>query len=313
VDRLPDNNLSMKLPDVGFAGLRVRATTVFFFSVLVSPIACVSLDKPAQVAACSATHSCVDDFVPTPGGRDAAQDGTSDLRVSDEPVSTRDDVAPDGLAPQDASPDKADSSSGKSDVAGSETSPPETALLHDVASDPMVFADSGPEPTDLRSDPTDVPIKEDVVREDIVKEDVVKEDVVREDVVREDVVTEDVVREDVVKQDVPGPETLSNCLLFYGDKPATGTAGHPPGPGSSAEFCVVTCDDVAGWGCSNFDSGRKVTVNGTAVNCGVALTKQNGYYVFRVSAGTNPAMTSASIYWWSNTYATTCSMPAAGM
>jgi hypothetical protein len=216
-------------------------------------------------------------------------------------------VASDSPALPDAGPDKADSPSGKQDVAGPETNPTETSLSPDPGPDAMVFADAGPPPADLRPDPTDVPGKEDVAKEDVIKEDVVKEDVVREDVVREDV-----VREDVVKLDVPGPETLSNCLLFYGDKPATGTAGHPPGPGSSAEFCVATCDDVAGWGCSNFDSGRKVTVNGVAVNCGDALTKKNGYYVFRVSAGTNSAMVSASIYWWSSAYATTCSTPAGG-
>ena len=67
-----------------------------------------------------------------------------------------------------------------------------------------------------------------------------------------------------------------------------------------------------GWGCSNFDSGRKVTVNGTAVNCGDALTKKDGYYVFRVTAGSNTSIKSAGIYWWASTWATSCAAPAGG-
>ena len=113
----------------------------------------------------------------------------------------------------------------------------------------------------------------------------------------------------------PGPDAssqndanwASTCTLFWGSQPSSGTAGHPPMVGTLAAACIATCDDIAGWGCSNF-AGRTVTVNGTSVNCGDAITKANGYYVFRLSAGT---MTTASLFWW-GTYATSCSPPAGG-
>ena len=78
-----------------------------------------------------------------------------------------------------------------------------------------------------------------------------------------------------------------------------------------AAFCVATCDDIAGWGCSN-DQGRTYTVNGAVVACGATIAKKNGYYVFQVSAGTNA---SASIYWWtgSNPWAASCPAPAGGV
>jgi hypothetical protein len=292
----------MRLPDVCFARLSVRATTVSLLAVLFLPMACVSLDKPAEVAACSATKSCRDNVMPGEGGKDAGsggRDGTggaggaADVRPEGGSGGTQDDVAVDKPGQPDASADK-----GKQDVAGPETGSPETASAPDASDDAVVFADVGPQPSDVRVDLVDVAGREDVAKEDVAKEDVIKEDLINEDV----------VKEDVVKLDLPGPETLSNCQLFYGEKPATGSAGHPPGPGSSGEFCVATCDDIAGWGCSNFDSGRKVTVNGTAVSCGDA-PKKSSYYIFRVTAGTDSSQISASIYWWSGTWATSCSIP----
>lgn len=271
-------------------------------------MACVSLDKPAEVAACSATKSCRDNVMPGEGGKDAGsggRDGTggaggaADARAEGGFGGTQDDVAVDKPGQPDASPDKA----GRQDVAGPETGSTETASAPDASQD-AVLADLASQPGDVRVDLVDV-----AGNDDVAKEDVAKEDVAKQDVLKEDVINEDVVKEDVVKLDLPGPETLANCQLFYGEKPASGSAGHPPGPGSSAEFCVATCDDIAGWGCSNFDSGRKVTVNGTAVSCGDTLTKKNGYYIIRVTAGTNSSMTSASIYWWSGNWATSCSIP----
>jgi hypothetical protein len=50
-------------------------------------------------------------------------------------------------------------------------------------------------------------------------------------------------------------------------------------------------------------------VNSAAAKCGDAVTKKNGYIVFRVSAGSN---TSAVVYWW-GTYATSCPPPAGGV
>ena len=53
---------------------------------------------------------------------------------------------------------------------------------------------------------------------------------------------------------------------------------------------------------------RTVTVNGVPVRCGVAITKQNGYYVFRFSAG-SPSYT--GVLWW-GTWATSCTPPPGG-
>ena len=115
----------------------------------------------------------------------------------------------------------------------------------------------------------------------------------------------------------PGPDAaldtppLVDCTIFFGASPSTGSAGHPPQATSEAAFCVVTCDDIAGWGCSNLGN-RSVMVNGSQLDCGVAVSKQNGYYVFRVSAGT-PTYT--SLYWWvdNNAWASSCPSPDGGV
>ena len=65
--------------------------------------------------------------------------------------------------------------------------------------------------------------------------------------------------------------------------------------GTAGTFCLTTCDDIAGWGCSNYD-GRSTTVNGSSVSCGAALpAKTNGAYTFRATAGT---YSYAALYWW---------------
>jgi endoglucanase len=60
--------------------------------------------------------------------------------------------------------------------------------------------------------------------------------------------------------------------------------------------CYRTSQNVAGWGCSNFD-GRTVTVGGVARTCGqLPLTRSSdGYYYFSVTAG---SFSWASLYVW---------------
>ena len=78
----------------------------------------------------------------------------------------------------------------------------------------------------------------------------------------------------------------SSCTVISGG--STGSFG------TTNAYCFVTCDDIAGWGCSNAD-GRTVSANGTVVSCGSPLTAVNGSYQVEVTAGT---YTYASIYWW---------------
>ena len=104
---------------------------------------------------------------------------------------------------------------------------------------------------------------------------------------------------------------MSNCSIFYG----TAGTGHPPASGTTGAFCIATCDDIAGWGCSNF-AGRTVTVNGTVIACADgtqegAVTKKNGYNVFQVSGGTGTSI-SATVFWW-GTYASSCPAPDGGI
>jgi aryl-phospho-beta-D-glucosidase BglC (GH1 family) len=65
---------------------------------------------------------------------------------------------------------------------------------------------------------------------------------------------------------------------------------------TSGAVCYRTSQNIAGWGCSNFD-GRTITVGGVARTCGQSsLTRSSdGYYYFAVSAGTYPW---ASLYVW---------------
>jgi endoglucanase len=65
---------------------------------------------------------------------------------------------------------------------------------------------------------------------------------------------------------------------------------------TTGAVCLRTANNIAGWGCSNFD-GRTLTVGGVARTCGqLPLTRSaDGYYYFAVTAGTYPW---ASIYTW---------------
>jgi endoglucanase len=65
---------------------------------------------------------------------------------------------------------------------------------------------------------------------------------------------------------------------------------------TTAAVCYRTSQNIAGWGCSNFD-GRTLTVGGVSRTCGqMSLTRSSdGYYYFAVTAGTYPW---ASLYVW---------------
>ena len=78
----------------------------------------------------------------------------------------------------------------------------------------------------------------------------------------------------------------STCTVISG--------GNTGNFGTTDAYCFVTCDEIAGWGCSNA-AGRTVSVNGTVVSCGSSLTAVNSRYQFEVTAGTYAY---ASIYWW---------------
>ena len=65
---------------------------------------------------------------------------------------------------------------------------------------------------------------------------------------------------------------------------------------TTGAVCYRTNQNIAGWGCSNFD-GRTLTVGGVARTCGqLPLTRAtDGYYYFAVTAGNFPW---ASLYAW---------------
>jgi len=65
---------------------------------------------------------------------------------------------------------------------------------------------------------------------------------------------------------------------------------------TTGAVCYRTNQNIAGWGCSNFD-GRTLTVGGVARTCGqLPLTRSaDGYYYFSVTAGQFPW---ASLYAW---------------
>jgi endoglucanase len=81
--------------------------------------------------------------------------------------------------------------------------------------------------------------------------------------------------------------TCSNPVTFTGNTGNFNTTG---------AVCYRTSQNIAGWGCSNFD-GRTLTVGGVARTCGqMSLTRaSDGYYYFAVTAGTYPW---ASLYVW---------------
>jgi hypothetical protein len=326
----------MKSPGRVLVDSRAAAAGLFVGAAVWVGLGCMNLDKPKAVEDCIAAGSCRNGPpAPTSDARDVADDvAEPDLRPPDEPVGSKKDLGPDQPTEPDARPGDPDSPSGDRDASGSEPRVRDVSgpsdLGHDAGSDARVVAEgpsdrgrdreTGGEP-DREDAPADVG-KEDVAKEDVAKEDVIKADVVREDVTKDDVTKDDVVKDDVVKEDIPGPEApadlptdtgASNCTMFFGSSPPTGTKGHPPQIGKDAA-CIATCDDIAGWGCANAD-GRTVTLNGVTVKCNDSgnptVAKKDGYYVFKLGAGTNQFF---DIYWWVNneSWATTCNAPAGG-
>jgi hypothetical protein len=262
---------------------------------------CVSLTKPESVTRNCPTSSdphCSDDQSKQlpPAGDDAKKDTVDnpspDVPSGPETPIIKPDAGPDVPAPvPDSSPDKADSGIGNKDTTDvrnptefDDVSPPPA----DVPIDTTTGAESGPEPPAAEPGPEPQNGPEPGPEPQNGPE--------------------------------PGPEPprdggtdttpASNCTIFFGSAPSTSSAGHPPATNSTAAFCVATCDDIAGWGCSN-DTGRTYTVNGTTVACGATISKKNGYYVFQVSAGSNA---SAVVYWWvSGAWATSCPAPDGGV
>ena len=87
--------------------------------------------------------------------------------------------------------------------------------------------------------------------------------------------------------------------------------------GTKENFCFATCDDIAGWGVSNFEGRTLLLINGKEVSISSAgsmplpTPKVMGTYtVFQVN-GSDTAVTYASIYWW-GTAATSCAAPTGG-
>jgi hypothetical protein len=296
----------------------VRRSSFGLLSALLLPgllvVGCVSLTKPLNVQKCSSTSKCSDDPNQIfPSGDDAKKDTVDnpspDVRFGEETPIVKPDAGPDVAPPvPDSAPDKGDSAPTNKDTAADvlnsadagDTSPPPA----DVPAEKTTGAEPGPEPQGTepgaepssRPEPGPEPGAEPSSRPEPGPEP-----------------GAELGREpgpEPPPDGSSGPETAppSNCNIFYGATPSTGATGHPPATNSTAAYCVATCDDIAGWGCSN-DTGRTYTVNGTSVACGVAITKKNGYYVFQVSAGTNA---SAVIYWW-GTDATSCPAPDGGV
>jgi hypothetical protein len=302
----------MRFPDRALVNLRAGVVRLSFAAAVFLGTGCVNLDKPKVVEDCVAAGGCKNGPpAPTSDAREANDDAErADLRDADDPVGSKEDLGPDLRVDPDAGLGDADSSDNR-DAAGTEPRA-SSDLAPDVGLDTKVPSeggadrgrDLGAEPGPDQADETD----------DVAKDDVAKDDVAKDDLTKDDVTKDDVTKDDIVKVDVEGPETpreagASNCTIYFGSNPSTGSQGHPPLPGTKA-VCIATCDDIAGWDCSNKD-GRAVKVNGTDVSCGAAITKKNGYYVFELAAGTNRDF---AIYWWvgSGSWATTCVEPAGG-
>lgn len=241
-------------------------------------VGCVNLTKPPEVQKCAATNSCSDN---------------PDARAGDE-VARADGELPDQAQEKAAGSDLTDVVPGRD--GGPELGAPDTfeAPAPDLPADLPSFETSdsrGPEiGPDLPGPDTMEAGKPDLVGGSEPLAEVGSADVPGPDVGSPD-----------LGPDLPGPEAAGpSCTVFYGASPSGGTAGHPPTTNSTKAFCVVTCDTIVGWNCSNFD-GRTVTVNGTQVKCGDPIPS-GATTVFQVSAGT---LSYATIYWW-GTWATSC-------
>lgn len=284
----------MKLPLGPFPrGALLRALLVPLGAVLLTA-SCVSLDRPSAVAACMASGNCADHVADAGGYATADVPAATDLRQGNKPSSTREDGGENRPSPVDVDPDRPDSASGSSDLAG-----PDAAIeaqSADSQRDGSLDRALEPGPDVLAYD-VFASVEKDAVSDIALGKD---------DVLKPDVVTRDTSFEASTDQSV---DSLSDCTIFYGSNMPASEWGHPPAPNSTKGFCVVTCDEIDGWGCSNF-GGRTVTVNGSPATCGsTKLVKKDGYFVFRVSPGSN---ISAAVYWWvfnptiASNWATSC-------
>lgn len=254
-------------------------------------VGCVNLDKPIAVQMCSATATCSNG-----AGKAAREDANNDLQHAETDLaggrggSGTDAGEVDVVlypAPDLAAPDLVLDNTADQAVRVDGYKAPDATVIDDVVPASLPAQEPGPEqsgaePGAPRPEPGPEPSQEPSME--------------------------------------PGPEppldggvtvsppSSSNCTIFYGSNPPQGSAGQPPSAGTLGPFCLATCDDIDGWGCSNFD-GRTISVNGATVSCGARVAKKNGYYVFRASAGW---LSYASIYWWGPA-ASACPEPAGGV
>jgi hypothetical protein len=253
-------------------------------------VGCVSLDKPSEVQACAATGTCSNEPSKVLG-EDARRDVKSSLLdlASDKNVArdagllaTKPDLASDVATPDLGTGNNVwDSLAGAEDGAPDKSSAPAPANT-----EPANGPEPGPEPA-MTPEPRPEPSAAPEPGPDASREPGPE-------------ISPDTASSDLALAD--------SCTIFYGATPSSGSAGHPPSVNTLSAFCIATCDDIDGWGCANFD-GRTISVNGTPVSCGATVTKKNGFYVFRASAGT---LSFAAIYWW-GPQASTCAAPASGV
>jgi hypothetical protein len=310
----------------------VGSRNFVFLSALLLPgllvVGCVSLTKPLAVQKCAANSTCSDD--PNSPLRDDAKDDTvdnpsPDLPFNEETPIVKPDAGPDVSPPlPDVPPDTADTGPGNKDTKiadvlipadAADASPPPA----DVPVDKVPSPESGPE--SQGAEPPSGPEVGSDMAPDAGRDfgpdagrDVGPDlglDVIPD--VGPDVAPDQAqdVAPDLPRDSGPGTadtQPAGNCSIFFG---AGSSQGHPPGATSTDSFCVATCDDIQGWNCSNIGN-RTVSVNGAVVTCGAAITKKNGYYVFRVSSGTPDY---SSIYWFApySIYASSCPAPDGGV
>lgn len=286
----------MKLPQGPFRrGSRSRALLVPLGAALLTS-SCVSLDKPSAVAACMASGNCADYVADARGYVAADLPAATDGRQDNKPSGARDDGGETSPWRADVGLDKPDSASASLDLAALDVAV--DAPSAESQRDSVGSLDRGLEPgPDVLAYDAFVSIEKDAVSDAALAKD---------GVLRTDVVTRDASFEASVDGAV---DPLSDCTIFYGSNMPETQWGHPPAPNSTEGFCVATCDEIDGWGCSNF-AGRTVTVNGSPATCGsTKLVKKDGYFVFRVSPGPN---ISAAVYWWvfnptsASNWATSC-------
>jgi hypothetical protein len=262
-------------------------------------VGCVNLDKPSEVQMCSATGTCSDDPIkaPTVDANRNADTAVADL-THDQNSTGRDAGEVKGgpyLSPDMAAPDfgKDMTVEGAAPLAGPEAK--DATVVEDVVPEDSPAAKPGPEQ----------PGAEPPTGPELGPEPSMGPEPGPESAKEPGLEPAPEPSQDGGSSDSP---QSNNCTIFYGSNPTKGAAGQPPAVDTLGAFCLATCDDIDGWGCSNFD-GRTISVNGTTVSCGASVTKKNGYYVFRASAG---RLSYASIYWWGPA-ASACPAPPGGI